>query len=306
MAQRSSRLTELRPRTVWDVVDDAFDLYRANFALLAGIAALVLVPGYLAYGAWQANFMLGVGNNTPTDPGAFFGAFLGQTALVFPLFGVAYVLYGGATAAAVEDLLFQRPVSLATAYRRALKRLLPLLGASLIVGLLATVGLCALYVGALVVVTLYAFVAQAVVLERRGALAAGARSREMVSGHFGKVLGLLLLLIVLTWVLTLGLLSLTQLLVYFLPKSPDRAAQQLREMIVSQAAQSLGGVLLAPLGPIATTLQYYDLRVRREGLDMEAQAEATGYDLAPDPFGGVARPKVPRSVTSRPTRRPAP
>ena len=53
-------------------------------------------------------------------------------------------------------------------------------------------------------------------------------------------------------------------------------------------------LLLLPLPAIATTLLYYDLRVRREGLDVEAEAAAWGVPLAPDPFGGVLNPKQPK------------
>jgi hypothetical protein len=72
---------------------------------------------------------------------------------------------------------------------------------------------------------------------------------------------------------------------YLIPslKGGDVAARQMREFAVKQAAESLGDILIAPLAPIAVTLLYYDLRVRREGLDIEAQAAVIGYPLAPDP-----------------------
>jgi hypothetical protein len=43
-----STLADLRPRTVWEIVDDAFDLYRERFALFASLAATVYVPAFVA------------------------------------------------------------------------------------------------------------------------------------------------------------------------------------------------------------------------------------------------------------------
>ena len=295
-----SRLSQLRPRTVWDVVDDAFDLYRENFALFAGIVALVYVPAYIVLLTWMASWFpllsQSSGGDDPADPSSVFGTFLGGAALALPLFGAAFVLYGGAIAVAVEDRLSGRPSGIGPAYRRVLKRFWPLLGASIIVFVLALVGACAVYIGTILVVVFYAFVAQAVVLEGRGALAAGHRSRELVWGNGMKVFGLILLLALLSVILSLGISSLMEAALYFAPKSGDVAAQEGRDFLLQQVASALASVILAPLAPIATTLMYYDLRVRREGLDIEAQAAAIGFPLAPDPFGGVANPKIPHAA----------
>jgi hypothetical protein len=290
-----SRLSDLRPRTVWDVVDDAFDLYRENFALYAGIAAALYVPGYVVYLAWIAasygRILAASGGGGL--PAGFLSLFLGGAAFVIPLFGVAYILQTGATAAAVEDRLAGRATGILPAYRRALARFWPLLGAALLVLLLAGLGVFTLYVLTIVVFVYYAFAPQAVVLERRGALAALRRSRDLVKGFGGKVFGLLVLVSLLTSLLTFGITGLVELGALLIPQGGDAAAQELRKFIVNQVIGALVGVLLAPLLPLAATLLYYDLRVRREGFDIAARAAEIGYPLAPDPFGDALHPRTP-------------
>lgn len=299
-----SRLNELRPRTNWDVLDDALDLYRARFTLFAGIVAVVFVPFYLAFiGSTFSSLRRLVGFSGRSDTDAAFSALssmLGIFAVALPLFGIAYVLFSGAIAAAVEDVLEGRDTGLGRVYRRAFTRFWPLIGVSLITGTLALIGACFLYVGALLPLTLFAFVAQAVILEGRGVGPSLSRSRDLAAGYGGKVCGLIVLLFLMIYFLAYGLSDVIQLAFLFGPKSGDQASQQMRQMVLAQMAQTLGLILVMPLPPIATTLLYYDIRVRREGLDMEAQAEFIGYPLAPDAFGGVLNPRIPRAVRSLP------
>ena len=46
-----------------------------------------------------------------------------------------------------------------------------------------------------------------------------------------------------------------------------------RKTLATVVLGSLGSVLVYPLVPIVATLMYYDLRVRREGLDLELMAD---------------------------------
>ena len=45
--------------------------------------------------------------------------------------------------------------------------------------------------------------------------------------------------------------------------------------------------MILPLEGIARSLLYFDIRVRREGLDVVAQAIEQDYPLLDDPFGDI-------------------
>jgi len=292
------RLAALRPRTVWDVLDDAFDLYRDRFALLAGLSAVTYVPAYLLSAAIQAGPYTRWQNaqNVPgagTDSFNALFAFLAAYSITLPLMSAAQVFQSGAVSAVVQERLLGLDAvsSVASVWRRALRRFPALLGAALLVALASTAAACAsLGVGIVFVTAAMAFVGPAIVLEGRGVRDAFRRSWALAGFSYGRVLGLVCLLLLVNQGLAGGVGLLVEMLYEILPK-PDpgeTAARELQQFVAGQALTSVVGLLLAPLEGIGLILLYYDCRVRREGLDMEAAAVGKGIELAPDYFGGVA------------------
>jgi hypothetical protein len=98
------------------------------------------------------------------------------------------------------------------------------------------------------------------------------------------VLGVLLLLSVLGWVLNsvpAGLVGALSAVVSDLLPSADwlTAAFNLLSALVS----AVTGALFAPLGYIASTVLYYELRVRKEAFDLERLAERTAAEPGDTP-----------------------
>lgn len=277
-----TRLEELRPRSVWEIVDDACDLYRRHFSLFAAITAVVYVP-YLLINMFAAASIIG-----PVSRGQFGSAFFAYAAVVVPLTVLMHMLQIGATALAVDDLLRGRSTSVGFVYRRVVRHLFALLLAGIVISILTGFGVLLIYVGALLVLTYYALTAPVIVLEKRGPFAAAKRARDLAIVNLNRVCGMILLLFALTLMLTSGITALLQVGTLIVPGGAQSAAdQQVQMMIFQQVIQGIASALLFPLPAIAITLLYFDVRVRHEGLDMITQAEAAGVPLAPDPFGGV-------------------
>jgi hypothetical protein len=288
-----NRLAQMRPRTVWDIVDDAFDLYRERFMLLFGATAVVYAPVYLVYLGLLAGplgrAMRPAATDSPDAAIAAFGGLLLAFGVALPLFVPAQVLHSSAMAAIVEDALTDRHITrIVDAYRPVLRRAAPLLLAGVAAGLTVLAASCLPVIGTLYAVTLLAFVPQAILLEGRGIGDAFRRSRDLAGSDWGRVLGAILLIGLISGILTGGLSAILAIAFEMLPKVGDSAARETSEQLLSQTAQSVAGLLLAPLQGITLTLLYYDVRVRREGLDLVAQATEEGYPLAPDPFGDIS------------------
>lgn len=285
-------LSEFRLRTVWDVVDDAVDWYRGHFVLFAGIAAVSLAPYHLAESLWSLRFLGpdGSGNDSA-------GGEVAYTLLTAAAYAVASVVQTAATALAMEDRLSGRPTSLARVFGQLTRQIGTLGGATVLYLIWAALGVLAFLVGYFVVMTRYAFFVQTIVLEKQPARSAGRRSRDLAKHNTGKVFGLIMLMILVSLLLWAGVSSLLEAVFYLVPfaKAEDVAAQQMREFMAEQVALSLTDLAVAPVAPIAMTLLYYDLRVRHEGLDIEAQAAAVGYALAQDPFlpQAASEPRLP-------------
>lgn len=285
-----SRLSDLRPRTVWDVVDDALDAYRQRPALFASIGALLFVPYEIV------DTLLKFSLNGPTGSrGNGTNTVLPYLFTSVPLFSIVAIVVTAATAVALQEVTAGRPTSLGRAYGQTLKRIGPLLGASLLYVLLTTVG-AVFTLGIVSVLTMVrqAFIAQAIVLDGRGGLRAAARSRDLIQRDGARVFGLLALLGLLGLILQGATSALVELASAFVPwlHAGDNATQQTRTFLLTSVATSLGNILLAPIAPLALTFFYWDLRVRREGLDIEAQADEIGYPLAPDAFGQLPSERV--------------
>ena len=292
-----TRLADLKPRTVWEITDDAFDLYRERFAVLSGVSAAVFVPVFLliatlGIAALEDNFNI-------FDGPKGFRNFLLAASWILPVCIGAYVIHYAATAVAVRDLLTGELPTIVSVYKRTYGRFFPLLFTALFIALLSFVSVCT-YIGPLLVAAYYCFAPHGIVLEDRKIVDSAKRSRSMAQSYFGKSLGMLCLMLLIGSALVFGVEGIIALGFAVIPTDKAEGDGALTadsdrlQSIVITVAGSLATVLIAPLPAIATTLLYYDLRVRREGLDLESEAIAWGVTLAPDPFHGELNPKVPK------------
>lgn len=117
----------------------------------------------------------------------------------------------------------------------------------------------------------YALVTAAAVLERRGPLSALSRSRELVRGHLrhtAAVVGIGLVFYLVTYFTALALSGLV-----------------LRDLELASTASSVVVVIVYPFIGCLMTVLYFDLRMRREGYDVEQMARALD-DLSADTGAG--------------------
>lgn len=280
----------LRPLTVADLVDEIFRLYRANFPLFFGVAAVVWLPASVFSLVLQVVVFGGVAPTVVT---------LDQLNEAFAAVGIAGlvsvlalpILFGGITAVVAERHL-GKPTSIQAALSRALACALRIIGAYLIVlvavflavlvivfgGFLVAaavggvagflVALVAFFGGLAAAVWLsatWALAGQVVVIEDAGVPGALGRSRALVSGYRWRVVGVNLLL------------GLVQLVLFTVPSAflavilqpfPGIASASITELVTALAEIAYFPVQLGTLA-----LLYYDLRVRKEAFDLSLAAE---------------------------------
>lgn len=219
-------------------------------------------------------------------------------------------LLTGALANAIARSYLGEPVSILGAYQLGLRRYAALVASSLLLFLLGatTIGLFAgcsvagivalgstlsgprasvaagvlglLAVLAMIVllipVVLFFFIrfiltTQAIVLEGRGPLAGLGRSWRLIGTSFWRALLVFVLVLVLSYIISL----IPSLLVTFgLGLFGGGATAQLRNQAIASFVSQLGLILGLPLLFSIYTLLYYDLRVRKEGYDLELMAQS--------------------------------
>lgn len=239
--------------------------YRVNFLQLVGIAA----PGTLIGGlAFQAIWIYGYAEIGGPQ---VLGAALPYTAItVFQSLVVA-----AAGTFVISQHLLERSISVGEAYSRVLGSLFPLLGVlvifmlgSLVFSTLAAgIGLLVLIPG-IVVYVWFCLAAPVVIIEREGGFGALRRSRVLVKGFFDKAFFLVVWLTLVEAFVVILVLSLPLLFGSF-PGFPSFLSV-------------LSLCLSLPINAfrvISTTMLYYDLRIRKEGYDLQLLTQELGTPL---------------------------
>jgi hypothetical protein len=241
------------------------------------------------------------------------GAFAAFYAITIGLSLIQYLiiqnLINGALAKAISRSYLSEPTSILEAYNFGVRRFFSLLGASLApfgivilfsgvltacsIGLLTTLGvragerpnvgliiLAALgLIGALIglgLVSLWIYTrliatTQAIVLEGQGPLAGLGRSWELVRGSFWRVLGIMILMFALTYMVSAIPALVVNFSLQFL--SGNALDSLMRNQAITSLVAYIGIIVSLPLKLAVYTLLYYDLRVRKEGYDMELMAQ---------------------------------
>lgn len=180
-------------------------------------------------------------------------------ALFLPFFCVIFLLFGvliGAGASAASDSA----------------------GAMAAIGLIgggiSILLLFGLLLGVLWLYSQLAFYPQAIVVEMLGPVDALQRSWRLTRGHRWRTLGIYTLLYLLYVMLFLVVGGLLLVILIAIGVSLNNPLENYGLIVgFLELFQLLPTMLLQPFVLIGLTLMYYDLRVRREGLDMELQAQ---------------------------------
>lgn len=135
----------------------------------------------------------------------------------------------------------------------------------LIFALMLVLAVLALYLSTRLLVT-----TQAIVLEQRGPLAGIGRSWQLVGGAFWRTLLTLLLMALLTYMVA----ALPATLLSFALNIVSRGSVDalMRNQAITTLLTQVGQIIMLPLQLGVYTLLYYDLRVRKEGYDLELMA----------------------------------
>jgi hypothetical protein len=147
----------------------------------------------------------------------------------------------------------------ARTFRRAARRLLPLIGASILAAVGLVIGFVVLVIPGLVLMVWWSVFVPAVVLEGHGPRAALRRSRELVRGHGIKVFTT----IVISAVIVVPVVVVLGLLISFAFKGSPETAHFVTDLVVDPVT--------APFGVLVWTSVYFRLR----------ETEAAGAELRP-------------------------
>lgn len=244
--------TELHPRSATEIIDAAFRLLGQHYARLAAISVTVMLPLIIT--------RIFIPVETPLENFRLYMAVIGVTFTCSSLAEAATVI-------AVSDSYLTGSVDIAGALAATLSRILWVLVLALVRLLLVIVAAFALLFPGLYV-WLRTFAAMpALLLERLSPADAIGRSWRLADGSMWKVTGTLFLAFLIFYVLFIVLAMLAGVV---------SALFGFRGSPALGALESVLSALLYPVVSVVITLLYYDLRIRREGFDLEIMAKELG------------------------------
>ena len=240
---------ETKPRDLGDIVSETFKIYRRNFLALI---VIVVIPEVVLY-------TLGYVLMTPViDMATMEITSLPQFFVMMLILLLVYALMGGALIHAVSQQSLGRTIGVGRAYRFAWRRLGAMIGAqflaflALFVMSITIIGIpFAIYFG-----VRWAFIVQAALLEGVDARAAFSSSTDLVKGNWWRVFGILLVVGIIVGAIGFILNFTVGLIPY--------------------VGSVIAGILPTPIAIVAATLLYYDLRVRKQGYNLETMAGELG------------------------------
>jgi hypothetical protein len=237
-----STLAHTQSRTPTEIVDASFQFYKSHAGDLLVLCALLLVPPMVIKAI------------TPAPYDSVIEIFSNLMLLVSQ--GAIALL----VAAALEE---DRALSAGDVLRRFGGGVGNVIAVAIMAGILMGLGLILLVIPGVVIAVWLAVATPVAAIEGRRNSDALGRSRDLARGHFWHVF----LTMLLAWIIFLALAfgaTFALMLVLGMVGLPERLVEL------------VAGVMLVPLFPmvgVATSLLYFDLRIRREGADMFALAE---------------------------------
>lgn len=286
----------LRPMSTGQLLDHTFALYRKNFFLFIGIAAVgpaaYLIFQLLTVGSAAVPF--GARRTAAAGVSFGFGIIAG---LVVMMAGMA--IANAATVKAVAAVHLGRGISIAGAYGALRGRIMRVLGVFLLVALIsvaaagviilvavmigtvaviggakagtagtivgAIVGIAAAVVGGLVAIAIYvrySLAVQACVVEDLGVTASLKRSAFLSKGSRSRILAVYFVFGVLSYIVAIGLGAIAG-------AAGSLLHNRILAMILIYVSAFIAGSLTGPLATIGISLLYYDERVRKEAFDLQ-------------------------------------
>lgn len=304
--------------SISQLLDRTFHLYRNNFLLFAGIAALppamLLVVQFIGLALTHFSTQLSEQAGIAV---IVIAVLSGVVFLVVYLLGSA--LATGATVHAVSGAHLGNPVAIVESYRAVGPLMLRIIGIILLISIMALGALVVAYAVMLIplfvfrggsapvggiftcclgfplviagfvvmvyVYCRYALAIPACVVERIGVMASLQRSTFLSK----KALWRIFLIYFLTGILAAAIGFALQIPNYVVGGG-FRPAQTLPTQIWEIVAGFLAKTIAGPIGAIAIALVYYDQRVRKEAFDLQLMMQGMGEPPAPPP---IAPPLTP-------------
>jgi len=270
----------LRPLSLGEILDRTFSLYRRHFILFLGITGLP----HLLILALNLGQVLLIKVPAVTKPplaaqlqtrggGGLMGLGIVGLLVGVVVYLVAYLFSQGGTIYAVSELYLGRTTTIGSSLRRVWGQLANLFGVSALNGLAVMGAAIFLLIPGIYVACRLITCVPAALLEDLGPRESLERSFRLTKNNAGRAFVIYFLYFVLLYAAAFLFMTPFGVVVAMYSKDPGML---LLSMGLLQVANFLAGILVGPFLLIATSIFYYDLRVRKEAFDLQLMMNPSG------------------------------
>lgn len=270
----------LRPLALGEILDGAFATMRKHAGVVFGSAAVVALLGAVIYVIADRMFLEGLREVVVVDETAPFEEQLdqmeGELGGVFAASGVVTVvqvltqaLLAGILTIVIGKAVLGKAIHFGEVWQELRSRLPALIGLTVVVTLIVAVGLLLFVIPGIWLGVLFSLATPALVLERGRVGNSLSRSRDLVSGSWWRVFGVLLVALLVTFVIGVIIQLPFELAI------DASNGLSMGELLISELGGAVAATITAPFTASVMALLYIDQRMRKEGLDIEL-ARAAG------------------------------
>jgi hypothetical protein len=279
---------QLRPLRIGEILDVSINIFTKNFLTFLKIVLVVVVPVQIITVAILASTVsdpdllpkFGSTNNGGTISHDDVPAYVGGQIVILVLTVVLYAIANAACFKAVGDAYLGARPEWRSSLRFAVRRFHSVLWVTVLVFAASTLGLLGVIVGGIWLWFSFAVAVPALLFERLKGTKALGRSFRLVRGRWWATAGV----IVAAYLIASIVGGILQAIVSALSFT-DAGNSVLGVAIVNAVANGIGQLFTTPFPAAVTAVVYYDLRVRKEGFDLQLLAERLGV-TPPSPGDG--------------------
>jgi hypothetical protein len=274
----------LRPLRVGEILDVAIKVYTRNALTLWKIVGLVVFPVYVLSGIVTLSTLPDefLDPSFGTQPGSLgtlddeFWTMIAAQVLITIVTMITVTIATGACMKAISDVYVGATPDTRSSLRFAARRVHSLVWITFLTFLLGALAAIALIVPGVWLWFSWTVAPAVLLVEGHKGTKALGRSFQLVKGRWWPVFAAVAVSYVLSGIVTGAISAVTVPLIL-----SDAGDSALLTTVVNTLVNSVGGILVMPFSAAVVAVIYFDLRVRKEGFDLELLAERIGS--APDP-----------------------
>lgn len=281
----------LRPLALGELLDAAIRIYRSRAKVLMLAVAVPILPASIISALLQSSATPTTGVDPQTGLTTFDGGDLGKVIAGQGLSLVVVVIATSLATAACYRAISTAYIGGEVTWKESLsfgfRRLLPVIGLSILFGLASYGGLIFCIAPGVLAWGLFAVSMPALLVEGHGVIGAMRRSSQLVKGTFWRVVGVMTVSTLLVGIFQAAV-SAPLLFALFSVENETMI------LVLQVIAQVIGSVVAQPFAAALVMALYVDLRVRKEGFDLVLWAQRLG--AAPPEGGFPAQPGAPTTA----------